>query len=66
LLRDQRRKRDKERELELTRFYSSFVLEKKRAGSELIKPGIDTERQILLPIEWNELIIKDAYKLDLL
>jgi GxxExxY protein len=32
---------------------------------ELIKLGINTERQILLPIEWNELIIKDAYKLDL-
>ena len=32
---------------------------------ELIKLGINTERQILLPIEWNELIVKDAYKLDL-
>ena len=32
---------------------------------ELMKLGINTERQILLPIEWNELIIKDAYKLDL-
>jgi GxxExxY protein len=31
----------------------------------LIKLGINTGRQILLPIEWNELIIKDAYKLDL-
>jgi GxxExxY protein len=32
---------------------------------ELIKVGIDTGRQILLPIEYDELIIKDAYKLDL-
>ncbi len=32
---------------------------------ELIKQGIDTERQILLPIEYEELIVKDAYKLDL-
>jgi GxxExxY protein len=32
---------------------------------ELIKVGIDTERQILLPIEYDELIVKDAYKLDL-
>jgi len=33
---------------------------------ELIKLGINTERQILLPIEYDDLIIKDAYKLDLL
>jgi len=32
---------------------------------ELIKLGIDTERQILLPIEYDELLIRDAYKLDL-
>ena len=32
---------------------------------ELIKLGINTERQILLPIEYDELMIKDAYKLDL-
>ena len=32
---------------------------------ELTKFGINTERQILLPIAYNELVIKDAYKLDL-
>ena len=32
---------------------------------ELIKSGINTERQVLLPIEYEDLIIKDAYKLDL-
>jgi GxxExxY protein len=32
---------------------------------ELVKLGIHTERQMLLPIEYEELIIKDAYKLDL-
>jgi GxxExxY protein len=33
---------------------------------ELIKIGIHTQRQILLPIEYEELFIKDAYKVDLL
>lgn len=33
---------------------------------ELIRLGIHTERQVLLPIEYEELVIKDAYKLDLL
>ena len=32
---------------------------------ELIKLGIDVERQILLPIEYEELIVQNAYKLDL-
>ena len=32
---------------------------------ELIKLGIHTERQILLPIEYEELVIKNAYKVDL-
>ena len=33
---------------------------------ELCKMGIYVERQILLPIKYDELQIKDAYKLDLL
>src|SRR5258706_16306536 len=33
---------------------------------ELIKFGYKVERQLLLPIEYEELFIKDAYKLDLL
>ena len=33
---------------------------------ELIKLGYKVERQLLLPIEYEELFIKDAYKLDLL
>lgn len=32
---------------------------------ELIKLGINTERQVLLPLEYESLVIKDAYKLDL-
>jgi GxxExxY protein len=32
---------------------------------ELKKLGINTERQILLPIAYDEFVIKDAYKLDL-
>jgi GxxExxY protein len=32
---------------------------------ELIKLGIHAERRVLLPIEYEELVIKDAYKLDL-
>lgn len=33
---------------------------------ELNKLGINVERQILLPIEYEELYIRDAYKIDLL
>jgi GxxExxY protein len=33
---------------------------------ELIKLGFKVRRQLLLPIQWNELYIKDAYKIDLL
>jgi GxxExxY protein len=33
---------------------------------ELTKFGFKVERQLLLPIEYDELFIKDAYKLDLL
>jgi GxxExxY protein len=33
---------------------------------ELVKLGYKVERQLLLPIEYDELFIKDAYKLDLL
>jgi GxxExxY protein len=33
---------------------------------ELTKLGIKVERQLLLPIEYDDLFIKDAYKIDLL
>lgn len=33
---------------------------------ELCKLSIDVKRQLLLPIEWEELHIENAYKLDLL
>ena len=33
---------------------------------ELTKLGLIVERQLLLPIEYDELFIKDAYKIDLL
>jgi GxxExxY protein len=33
---------------------------------ELNKLGIDIQRQLLLPIDYEELYIKDAYKIDLL
>lgn len=33
---------------------------------ELTKLGLKVERQLLLPIEYEELYIKDAYKIDLL
>lgn len=33
---------------------------------ELIKLGYKVERQLLLPIDYDELHIKDAYKIDLL
>jgi GxxExxY protein len=33
---------------------------------ELIKLGFKVERQLLLPIQYDELYIKDAYKIDLL
>ncbi len=33
---------------------------------ELIKLGYKVERQILLPINWDKLHIKDAYKIDFL
>ena len=33
---------------------------------ELTNLGIKVERQLLLPIEYDELFIKDAYKIDLL
>ena len=33
---------------------------------ELTKLGVKIERQLLLPIEYDELFIKDAYKIDLL
>jgi GxxExxY protein len=33
---------------------------------ELIKLGLKVQRQLLLPIEYDELYIKDAYKIDLL
>jgi GxxExxY protein len=32
----------------------------------LVKAGFEVKRQILLPIEWEELLIERAYKLDLL
>jgi GxxExxY protein len=32
---------------------------------ELIKDGLYIQRQLLLPIQYDELFIKDAYKLDL-
>jgi GxxExxY protein len=33
---------------------------------ELVKPGLLVKRQLLLPIDYEELHIKDAYKIDLL
>ena len=33
---------------------------------ELVKLGYRVERQLLLPVEYDELFIKDAYKLDML
>jgi GxxExxY protein len=33
---------------------------------ELVKLGYKVERQLLLPINWDKLHIKDAYKIDLL
>ncbi len=33
---------------------------------ELTKPGLKVQRQFLLPIKYDELFIKDAYKIDLL
>ncbi|MEQ1797521.1 MAG: GxxExxY protein [Lacibacter sp.] len=33
---------------------------------ELVKQGIKVDRQLLLPIQYDELIIQNAYKLDLL
>lgn len=33
---------------------------------ELTKLGIKVERQLLLPIHYDDLFIKDAYKIDLL
>jgi GxxExxY protein len=33
---------------------------------ELCKLGIEVKRQLLLPLRWEELYIKSAYKLDLL
>lgn len=33
---------------------------------ELCKLGIEVKRQLLLPIQWEELRIENAYKLDLL
>ncbi|MGB3006979.1 MAG: GxxExxY protein [Chitinophagaceae bacterium] len=33
---------------------------------ELIKLGFKVQRQLLLPIQYDELFIKDAYKIDLL
>ena len=33
---------------------------------ELIKLGYNVERQLLLPLNWDKLLIKDAYKIDLL
>jgi GxxExxY protein len=33
---------------------------------ELTKLGIKVERQLLLPIEYDKIFIKDAYKIDLL
>jgi GxxExxY protein len=33
---------------------------------ELVKLGYKVERQLLLPINWDKLLIKDAYKIDLL
>jgi GxxExxY protein len=33
---------------------------------ELTKLGLKVQRQLLLPIEYDELYIKDAYKIDLL
>jgi len=32
---------------------------------ELVKRGFDVKRQVLMPIEYEELKIEDAYKLDL-
>jgi GxxExxY protein len=33
---------------------------------ELIKRNVSTERQVLMPISYESLLIKDAYKIDLL
>ena len=33
---------------------------------ELAKSGVDIERQVLLPIEYEDLFIEDAYRIDLL
>jgi len=33
---------------------------------ELAKLGLNVQRQLLLPIQYNELYIRDAYKIDLL
>lgn len=33
---------------------------------ELLNLGLNVQRQVLLPIEYEELLIKDAYKIDLL
>jgi len=33
---------------------------------ELQKKGLNTQRQLTMPIEYEELVIKDAYKVDLL
>lgn len=33
---------------------------------ELVKIGLKVERQLVLPIEYEELFIKDAYKIDIL
>ena len=33
---------------------------------ELVKLGLKVERQLLLPIEYEELYVKDAFKIDLL
>jgi GxxExxY protein len=33
---------------------------------ELIKAGLKVDRQKLMPIEYEDLVLKDAYKLDLL
>lgn len=33
---------------------------------ELAKLGINVQRQLLLPIQYDELYIRDAYKIDLL
>jgi len=33
---------------------------------ELIKRNVSTERQVLMPISYESLLIEDAYKIDLL